>query len=95
MKLDEVVIDIPENQYKDPASGSKNCLDPQYNIGLSNTVVCPGLIAVHGTLGIFKEPHKELYSTSYDKICIANVYNLESCTPGEPVRKATVSEKPP
>ncbi|KAJ7983526.1 hypothetical protein DPEC_G00377240 [Dallia pectoralis] len=86
---------ITEAQYKDPASGSKNCLDPQYNIGLSNTVVCPGLIAVHGALGIFKEPHKELYSTSYDKIYIVDLYKLESCTPGEPEKRATLSTKPP
>ena len=95
VKLDDVVLDIPENRYKDPASGSKNCLDPQYNIGLSNTVVCPGLIAAHGALGIFKEPHKELYSTSYDKIYLADLYNLESCTPGEPSKKASVSTRPP
>ncbi|XP_055739266.1 uncharacterized protein LOC129824019 [Salvelinus fontinalis] len=95
MKLDAVRIHIPENQYKDPASGSKNCLDPQYNIGLSSTIVCPGLIAAHGALGIFKEPHRELYSTSYDKIYIADLYKLESCTPGEPSNKAAISTTPP
>ena len=95
VKLDDGFVDIAENHYKDPASGSKNCLDPQYNIGLTNTVVCPGLIAAHGALGIFKEPHKELYSTSYDQIYIADLYKLESCTPGEPSKKATVSRRPP
>ena len=95
MKLDNFVIDVPETRYKDPASGSKNCMDPQYNIGLSNTVVCPGLIAAHGALGVFKEPHRELYSTTYDKIYIADLYRLESCTPGEPSNKAVISSKPP
>lgn len=90
-----MIVNIPESQYKDPASGSKNCLDPQYNIGLSNNIVCPGLIAVHGALGIFKEPHKELYSTSYDKIYIVDLYKLESCTPEEPGGKASISMKPP
>lgn len=94
-ELEDVVVNIPENQYKDPASGSSNCLDPRYTIGLSNMVVCPGLIAVHGALGIFKEPHRELYSTSYDKIYVGNLYKLESCTPGEPSDKAIVSTKPP
>ncbi|TKS75743.1 hypothetical protein D9C73_010096 [Collichthys lucidus] len=95
VKLGDIVTEIPESQYKDPASGSKNCLDPQYNIGLSNTIVCPGLIAAHGALGVFKEPYKELYSTSYDKIFIGNLYKLESCTPGEPNKKAKVSAEPP
>lgn len=95
VKLDDIVINIPENRYKDPASGSKNCMDPQYNIGLSNTVVCPGLIAAHGALGVFKEPYRELYSTTYDKIYIADLYKLESCTPGEPSNKAIISTKPP
>ena len=95
LKLDAIVVNIPETQYKDPASGAKNCLDPQYNIGLSNTIVCPGLLAAHGALGIFKEPHKEMYSTSYDKIYIVDLYKLESCTPGEPTKRATVSTKPP
>lgn len=94
-KLDDIVVKIPPAQYKDPASGSKNCLDPQYNIGLSNTIVCPGLLAAHGALGVFKEPYKELYSTSYNKIFIADLYKLESCTPGEPSKKARVSTKPP
>ncbi|KAI4792874.1 hypothetical protein KUCAC02_033069 [Chaenocephalus aceratus] len=80
-KLGDLVVDIPETEYKDPASGSKNCLDPQYTIGLSNTLVCPGLIASHGALGVFKEPHKELHGTSYEKIYIADLYKLESCTP--------------
>lgn len=95
VKLDDIVVEIPAAQYKDPASGSKNCLDPQYNIGMSNTIVCPGLVAAHGALGVFKEPYKELYSTSYDKIFVADLYKLESCTPGEPSRKARVSAKPP
>ncbi|KAK7878274.1 hypothetical protein WMY93_031093 [Mugilogobius chulae] len=81
--------------YKDPASGSTNCLEPQYSVGLSNTLVCSGLVAVHGALGVFKEPHKELYGTSYDRIYLANVYSLESCTPGEPVKKAYLSRTPP
>jgi len=92
---DAGLLKLEEPQYKDPASGSKNCLDPQYNIGLSNTIVCPGLIAAHGALGIFKEPHKEMYSTGYDTIYIVDLYKLESCTPGEPSKKATVSTKPP
>ena len=93
--LDNIVVNIPESQYKDPASGAKNCLDPEYNVGLSNTVLCPGLIAVHGALGVFKEPHKEMYSTGYDKIYIVNLYKLESCTPGLPDKKASVSKRPP
>ena len=56
-------------------------------------VVC--LIATHRVLGIFKEPHKELYRTSYDKIYKADLYKLESCTPGKPSEKATISTKPP
>lgn len=46
--------------------------------------MCPGLIAVYGALGVFKEPHREMYATSYDKIYIADVYKLELCIPGEP-----------
>lgn len=94
-KLQDVTVSVPESPYKDPASGSKNCLDPQYNIGLSNKIVCPGLIAVHGALGVFKEPHREMYATSYDKIYIADVYKLESCTPGEPSERAKVSARAP
>ncbi|KAK2812874.1 hypothetical protein Q5P01_000951 [Channa striata] len=95
VRLKEIVITVPETQYKDPASGSKSCLDPRYNVGLSNTIVCPGLIAAHGALGIFKEPHREMHSTSYDKIYVANLYKLDSCTPGEPGRRAEVSSEPP
>lgn len=95
LKLDNIFVNIPETQYKGPASGSKNCLDPEYNISLSNIIVCPGLIAAHRALGIFKQPHKDLYSTRYDKIYMANLYNLESCTPGEASKKTLVSEIPP
>lgn len=95
VKIQDVVVSVPESPYKDPASGSKNCLDPQYIIGLSNRIVCPGLIAVHGALGVFKEAYKEMHATSYEKIYIADVYKLDSCTPGEPSRKAKVSTKPP
>lgn len=95
VRMQDVVIATPDSAYKDPASGSKNCLDPQYIIGLSNRIVCPGLIAVHGALGVFKEAYKEMYATSYEKIYIADVYKLDSCTPGEPSRKAKVSTKPP
>lgn len=49
-----------DNVYKDPASGSKNVLDPQYQVGLSNKVECPGLIATNGALGVFKEPYVEM-----------------------------------
>ena len=93
--LETVTVTVAESEYKDPASGAKNCLDPKYNVGLSNTVICPGLIAVHGALGIFKEPHRELYGTSYDKIYIGNIYDLESCTPGAPTKRATVSSRRP
>lgn len=95
LNLDNIALDIPESPYKDPASGAKNCLDPEYNIGLSNTVLCPGLTAVHGALGVFGEPHREMYSTSYDKIYVANLYELESCTPGPPGKRASVSKSPP
>lgn len=71
-------------QHKDPSSRSTNCLNPQYAVGLNNRIVCPGLIAVYGALGLFKEPYKEMHSTSYDNIYAANVYNLELCTPGTP-----------
>lgn len=95
LELDDVVINVPENMYKDPASGSKSSLDPQYNVGLSHTLVCPGLVAVHGALGVFKEPHRELYATSYDRIYIGNVYAMESCTPGEPDKMVESSDRPP
>lgn len=81
--------------YKDPSSGSKNSLDPQYTVGLSTRIVCPGLIAVHGALGLFKEPYRELYGTRYETIYAANVYKLESCTPGPPSRMARVSTTAP
>ena len=93
VKLTDIVTH--EAQYKDPASGSKTCLDPQYNIGVGFTIVCPGLIATHGALGVFKEPHVEMYSTSYDKIYIVNLHTLESCTPGEPGKRAESSTRPP
>lgn len=81
--------------YKDPASGSKSVFDPQYQVGLSNKVECPGLIATNGALGVFKEPYVEMFRTAYDKIYIANVHKLASCTPGEPRQYAAVSEIPP
>ncbi|KAL4009149.1 hypothetical protein ACER0C_003001 [Sarotherodon galilaeus] len=81
--------------YKDPASGSKNCLDPQYQVGLSNRLVCPGLIILNGALGVFKEPYKEMYKTSYDNMYIVNVHTLQSCTPSEPKREALLSSTPP
>ncbi|KAK7915593.1 hypothetical protein WMY93_011354 [Mugilogobius chulae] len=87
--------DSASQVYKDPASGSKNCLDPQYNFGLSNVVVCPGLLVCHGALGVFKEPHREFYSTRYEKIYIVNLHKLYSCTPGEPIKKAVESHQPP
>lgn len=87
-------IAVPR-EYKDPASGSKNCLDPQYQVGLSNRLVCPGLIILNGALGVFKEPYKEMYKTSYDNMYIVNVHTLQSCTPGEPKREALLSSTPP
>ncbi|MEO1633154.1 MAG: hypothetical protein AAFU38_20500, partial [Bacteroidota bacterium] len=95
LELKDIVVTVPDAQYKDPASGSKTCLDPQYNVGLSHKIVCPGLIAAHGALGIFKEPFKEMYSTSYDRIYIAHLYQLDSCTPGEPDKRATLSPEAP
>lgn len=84
-----------ESVYKDPASGSKNVLDPQYQVGLRNKVECPGLIATNGAVGVFKEPYVEMFRTAYDKIYIANVHQLASCTPGEPAQDAERSEIPP
>lgn len=77
-----------DNVYKDPASGSKNVLDPQYQVGLSNKVECPVLIATNGAVGVFKEPYIEMFRTAYDKIYIANVHQLASCTLGEPAQDA-------
>ena len=85
----------PVREYKDPSSGSKRVMDPQYIIGTSNNLSCSGLIAVHGSLGIFDTPYMELYSTSYDKIYLACIYKLSSCTPGLPVAKAAISTQPP
>ncbi|XP_078805966.1 uncharacterized protein LOC144993914 [Oryzias latipes] len=94
-ELGDIVITVPESAYKDPASGSKSSLDPRYNVGLSHTLVCPGLVAVHGALGVFKEPHREMYSTSYDRIYVGNLYAMESCTPGEPDKRVESSGRPP
>lgn len=95
LKPDKISLGILDSNYMDPASGTKNCLDPQYNVGLGNSLVCPGLLAAHGALGVFKLPYKELYATSYDKIYLADLYKLRSCSPGEPSRKAFVSTRAP
>lgn len=95
LKLNPIQVVTPEGPFKDPASGSKNSLDPQFTVGLGTRIVCPGLIAVHGALGLFKEPYRELYGTRYDTIYAANVYELDSCTPGPPSQAAVVSAVAP
>ena len=85
----------PRSEYKDPSSGSKRVMDPGYIIGTSNNLSCPGLVAVHGPLGVFDTPYIELCSTSYDKIFIAHIYKLPSCTPGPPAARAAVSARHP
>lgn len=96
-KLDPAQVSPPSSPetHKDPSSGSKTNLDPQYTVGLGNRIVCPGLIAVHGALGLFKESYRELHGTSYETIFAAHLYKLESCTPGPPSRRAVRSERAP